>query len=85
MLSSRQKSESRFNIKVGYNLYTVTSDVPESLYLGYIKNLDVSPFKGSFQAHLGLRYYIKMVGFNAEISLGYGGPYVFAAGITVNF
>lgn len=70
-------------IKVGYNVYTVTSDVPESLYPGYIKNLDVSPFKGSFQAHLGFRYYIKMVGFNAEAGLGYGGPYVFAAGITV--
>ncbi len=70
-------------IKIGYNIYRVTSNVPESIYPGYLKNLDVYPSEGTFQAHLGFCYYIKMIGLNAEIGLGYDLQYLCAVGIKI--
>lgn len=70
-------------VKLGYNLYAVSSTVPENYYPGYKDNLWY-PQPLSAQAHFGFSYFVKgIVGFNAEIGLGYGVPYLFAAGVTV--
>ncbi|HLC84120.1 MAG TPA: hypothetical protein VJI69_09835 [Bacteroidia bacterium] len=70
-------------VKLGYNLYSVSSTVPTSVYPGYTSNLWY-PQPLSAQAHFGFSYFVKgMVGFNAEVGLGYGVPYLFAAGVTV--
>jgi hypothetical protein len=68
-------------LKFGYNLYTVKTNLTTP---GYLSNLDVDPQPISVQAHYGFSYFFNdMIGFNLEVGLGYGGPYLFAAGIAV--
>jgi hypothetical protein len=68
-------------LKLGYNLYTVKTTLREP---NYLSNLDVYPQPLSIQAHFGFSYYFNgMIGFNTEVGLGYGGPYLFAVGLTV--
>jgi len=67
--------------KFGYNMYTVNStyNVP-----GYVSRLDVYPSVVSVQAHFGFSYYAGgRVGFNTEVGLGFGGPYLIAAGLAI--
>lgn len=69
--------------KFGYNLYSVSSTVPTSIYPGYTDNLWY-PSAMSAQAHFGVSYFVNgMIGFNAEIGLGYGAPYLFGAGLAI--
>lgn len=71
-------------LKFGYNMYTVKTTVPAQYYPGYLSNLDVTPQPLSIQAHFGFSYYfMDMIGFNAEVGVGFGGPYLFAAGVAV--
>jgi hypothetical protein len=70
-------------LRVGYNFYSVNSgtraiEKPSAATL----NL-ASPI---VHAHFGFSYFIKgIVGFNAEVGLGYGGPYIPAIGVTAKF
>lgn len=71
-------------LKFGYNMYTVSTTVPQNYYPGYLDNLDVYPQPMSVQAHFGFSYYfMDLVGFNTEVGIGFGGPYLFAAGLSV--
>ncbi len=71
-------------IKAGYNMYTTTTNLPLSSFPNYIETLAVYPSPLSLQAHFGFSYFVKgIVGFNAEVGLGYAAPYVFAGGVTV--
>jgi hypothetical protein len=71
-------------VKLGYNIFTVTTTLPPAAYPDYIQNLGVYPNPVSVQAHIGFSYFVKgIVGVNAEFGLGYGGPYMFAVGATV--
>ncbi|MCW3084756.1 MAG: hypothetical protein JWP12_2122 [Bacteroidetes bacterium] len=70
-------------IKIGYNHYTMTSTTTQ-YDPTYTSRLNVTPSPVSLQAHFGLNYYFNgMIGFNAEVGIGYGGPYIFAAGLAV--
>ena len=71
-------------VKLGYNLFSVTTNLSPLVDPNYIQNLDVYPNPVSVQAHIGFSYFVKgIVGVNAEFGLGYGGPYMFAVGATV--
>lgn len=71
-------------VKLGYNLYTVTTTLPANDFPNYTENLGVYPPPVSAQAHFGFSYFVSGIfGVNAEFGLGYGGPYMFAAGATV--
>jgi hypothetical protein len=66
-------------LKLGYNMYTVTSS---SNIPNYESNLDVNPQAVSVQAHFGYSYFFQgKFGVNAEVGLGFGGPYLFSAGL----
>lgn len=71
--------------RVGYNSYTMKSTYTDTVsYLSSGFKLEQLPF--SAQAHLGFSYWVKgIVGVNAEMGIGLGGPYVFAVGITGKF
>lgn len=70
--------------KFGYNMYTVTSNVPTFYYPNYVNNIGVYPSAISAQAHFGFSYFMNgLFGFNAEVGLGWGGPYLAAAGLTI--
>jgi hypothetical protein len=72
-------------LKVGYNIYTVSTTLPDSpgyTKSDYIADL-IKPSTISAQAHFGFSYFFSGVaGLNAEVGLGYGGPYIFALGAT---
>lgn len=71
-------------LKLGFNMYTVTTNLPPSDYPNYIENMDVYPQPASVQAHFGFSYYFNdMIGFNTEVGLGFGGPYLFHAGLAI--
>lgn len=71
-------------VKAGYNMYTATTNLPASSFPNYIETLEVYPSLISLQAHFGFSYFVKgIVGFNAEVGIGYAAPYVFAGGVTV--
>ncbi len=71
-------------LKVGYNIYNVSTTVSNTFYPNYITELNVHPSPVSVQAHFGFSYYFaKIVGVNAEVGIGYGGPYLFALGVTI--
>jgi hypothetical protein len=69
-------------LKFGYNMYTVKTDFPEKDFPGYTANMNVNPQTVSVQAHFGYTYFFQgKFGVNAEIGLGFGGPYLFSAGL----
>jgi hypothetical protein len=71
-------------LKLGYNIYTVKTTIPSNRDPEYLSYLDVTPQPISVQAHLGFSYYfMDMVGFNTEVGIGFGGPYLFAIGLAV--
>jgi len=73
-------------LKLGYNSYRLSSttfkpDPWSQQKVGYIY-----PSAVSVQAHFGFNYWFSgVIGLNAEMGLGFGGPYVCAAGITAKF
>ncbi len=70
-------------VKIGYNHYSMTSTYTK-FDPTYTSRLNVTPSPVSLQAHFGINYYFNgMIGFNAEVGIGYGGPYIFAAGLAV--
>ena len=70
-------------VKIGYNKYSMTSTYTK-YDPSYVSRLNVTPSPVSLQAHFGINYYFNgMIGFNAEVGIGYGGPYIFAAGLAV--
>ncbi len=72
-------------LRIGYNSYTMTSTYTAH-DPAYPTNLDVHFVPFTVQAHFGFSYwFMGMVGLNAEVGLGYGGPYVGAIGLTGKF
>jgi hypothetical protein len=70
-------------LKFGYNIYSMTSNYT-AIDPNYTANLGVAPSPVSAQVHFGFSYYFKgIVGFNTEIGIGYGGPYMAAVGLAV--
>jgi len=70
-------------LKFGYNSYTMTSTVTP-INPAYKAELDVYPNPYSIQAHFGFSYFFSdVVGFNTEVGLGVGGPYIGAIGLAV--
>jgi hypothetical protein len=70
-------------VKLGYNLYTVTTTIPQQYYPDYTHHLWF-PATTCEQAHFGMSYYFSdMVGVNAEIGLGFGSPYLLEAGLAI--
>lgn len=68
-------------LKIGYNSYSVKTNFPDSIADMRIV-IKANPV--CVQAHFGFSYFIKeIVGVNAEFGLGYGGPYMLAAGLTI--
>ncbi|HEX8515454.1 MAG TPA: hypothetical protein VF868_04585 [Bacteroidia bacterium] len=69
-------------LRLGYNLYSVKSTgrtVEPNLTASYF---NLSP--AIVHAHFGFSYFIKgIVGINAEVGIGYGGPFIPAVGVTV--
>ena len=72
-------------LRLGYNSYTMISTY-SAFDPTYPTNLNVSFSPVTAQAHFGFSYwFMGMVGLNAEVGLGYGGPYVAAIGLTGKF
>ena len=74
-------------LKLGYNSYSKTSTAIDSIPHGIStynrEGRYGKPGNGSIQAHFGFSYYFKgIVGFNAEIGLGFGSPYIGLIGMT---
>jgi Protein of unknown function (DUF3575) len=70
--------------KLGYNIYKVTStyDTDPTINATYISELS-PPSAISAQVHFGFSYWFAHVfGVNAEVGVGYGGPYLLAVGVT---
>ncbi len=84
-IKSKENFDLYSGISICYNKYTVTSNVPDSLYPQYLDNLGVRPSLMTFQGHAGFHYYIKKIGFNAEVGFGYGAPAIGAFGLTLIF
>jgi hypothetical protein len=84
-LRSKENFDLYSGVSIGYNKYTVTSNVPDTLYPDYLENMDVKPSELTVQGHVGFHYYIKRVGFNAEAGFGYGAPIIGTFGLTVKF
>ena len=73
-------------VKIGYNFYSMTSTLTPSMpeYTDKLPLVDVIPFKMCTQVCFGCSYYFyKIIGCNAEVGLGIGGPYLTAAGFTL--
>ena len=69
--------------KIGYNIYSLSSTA-SAWDPNYQTDLNVHLNPISVQAHFGFSYFFaKIVGLNAEVGIGYGGPYLFAIGATV--
>ncbi|MDF2436068.1 MAG: hypothetical protein K0Q95_444 [Bacteroidota bacterium] len=69
-------------LKLGYNMYTVNSTASEKDLPGYTSRLGVNPQATSVQAHFGYSYFFRgKLGVNAEVGIGFGGPYLFSAGL----
>ena len=80
---ARDKFSLYTGLKIGYNRYSMTS-TRDVIYPTYTQELNVNPSPVSVQAHIGMSYFWRsMIGFNAELGLGVGGPYVFALGAAV--
>ncbi len=72
-------------LKVGYNIYKVTTNIPAPFADTYISELS-KPSAISTQVHFGFSYFFaSTVGINAEAGIGYGGPYILALGVTAKF
>jgi hypothetical protein len=81
---AKEKINLYTGLKLGYNVYSVTTNMPANYFPGYLTHLNVTPNPVSVQAHFGFRYYFtEMIGFNTEVGLGFGGPYLFAAGLAI--
>jgi len=74
-------------LKIGYNTYAMQSTTLKNdpTYKSRMESqISFSPV--SVQAHLGFSYWFaQVIGLNAEVGIGIGGPYVFAGGITAKF
>lgn len=81
---AKEKINLYTGLKLGYNIYSVSSNMPANYFPGYLTHLNVTPNPASVQAHFGFKYYFtEMIGFNTEVGLGFGGPYLFAAGLAI--
>ncbi len=70
-------------MKFGYNIYHMTSTITP-FDPTYTTRLNVTPSPVSIQAHFGFSYYFSgIVGFNTEVGIGYGGPYLAAVGLAI--
>jgi len=70
-------------LRLGYNVYSIKSTVSPH-YPTYTQELNVDPSPVSLQVHIGASYYFNsIVGFNAEVGLGIGVPYVATVGLAV--
>ncbi len=75
-------------VKLGWSSYTMNSTLTpiKSTYPTDLNIVSVSPFPINVQHHLGYAHYFNgsgNVGLNAELGLGFGGPYMLAVGLTV--
>lgn len=70
-------------LKIGYNVYSMSS-TRTIFYPTYQQELNVHPSSLSLQAHIGMScYFNSIVGANAEVGLGVGGPYLLALGVAL--
>lgn len=68
-------------LKLGYNEITYTTTFSPALYPNYYKN-KIYPNTITIQAHMGFSYYFnERIGFNTEVGIGIGGPYIGSFGI----
>jgi hypothetical protein len=73
-------------VKIGFNKYTMVSSTFQAVDPNYINNMHLNLSPVSIQAHFGVSYWFSgIAGLNAEVGIGYGGPYVFAIGATAKF
>jgi hypothetical protein len=81
---AKEKISLYTGLKLGLNLYTVSTTLPSYNYPNYIENMGVTPQPLCVQAHFGFSYYFNgMIGINTEIGLGVGTPYLFAVGLAI--
>ncbi len=83
---SKQHFSMYTGLRVGYNIYSMTTDANPTLFPNYTTSLNVTPSVFAVQAHIGLTYFFTpLIGINAEAGLAVGGPYVGAVGVKFKF